>query len=85
MFFSAHAGSETLVVGGGSLEKRMSALLVDEIRSVPTISILVRTQVVGLEGDGFVLAVRPADRCGDRPTAGLGSPTVPPSCWRRAP
>ncbi len=50
MYFSQQAASVTLLVRGDSLEKGMSAYLIDEIRNVPNIDVRTRTRITALLG-----------------------------------
>jgi thioredoxin reductase (NADPH) len=50
MFFSRYASKVTMVVRGSSLEKGMSHYLVDQIEETENIEVLLRTNVINVEG-----------------------------------
>ena len=56
--FARYAGKVTMVVRDNSLKKTVSQYLVDRIRVSPQIEVLLRTQVVSLEGDQSLTAIR---------------------------
>ncbi len=49
--FADYANRVTMLVRGTSLEKSMSAYLIDQIKRLPKIEVLTRTVAVGAEGD----------------------------------
>ena len=51
MFFSRYASKVTMVVRGGALERGMSQYLVDQLRATDNIEVLLRTEVVAVEGE----------------------------------
>ena len=74
--FLAEQGSQvTVVIRGRDLNAGMSRYLVDRLESHPHIELLTQTQVVGLEGEQSLSAVRLAgpDREKSVPTTGLFS------------
>jgi thioredoxin reductase (NADPH) len=74
--FLAEQGSQvTVVIRGADLNAGMSRYLVDRLDSHPHIEVLTRTQVVGLEGERSLRAVRLSGAGGERsvPVAGLFS------------
>ncbi len=65
--FLAQQGSHvTVVIRGPELNAGMSRYLVDRLESHPHIEVLTQTQVVGLEGEQYLRAVRLAGTDGER-------------------
>ena len=54
MYFSRYAQRVNMLVRADSLEKSMSKYLIDQIEQTPSISVLTRTEVVRVEGDGHL-------------------------------
>lgn len=54
LHFSRYAASVKLVVRGDSLKSTLSQYLVERITSSPKIKVLLRTEVVALDGDGVL-------------------------------
>jgi thioredoxin reductase (NADPH) len=57
LHFSRYAGKVTMVVRDNSLKRSVSQYLVDRIRFSPKIEVLLRTQVVALQGDNSLTAI----------------------------
>jgi thioredoxin reductase (NADPH) len=55
--FARYAGKVTMVVRDQSLKKTVSQYLVDRIQFSPNIEVLLRTQVVALQGDEALTAI----------------------------
>jgi thioredoxin reductase (NADPH) len=52
MFFSRYARNVSIVVRGSGLERTMSAYLIEQIRSVPNITVEPHTTIEAIDGDG---------------------------------
>jgi thioredoxin reductase (NADPH) len=52
MFFSSYARSVTILVRGSGLERTMSQYLIEQIRTVPNITVETQTTLEGVDGDG---------------------------------
>ncbi len=52
IFFSRYARNVTIVVRGSGLERTMSQYLIEQIRSVPNITVETHTTVEAIDGDG---------------------------------
>lgn len=57
MHFSGYASKVTLVVRGDSLEKSMSAYLIDQLRSKDNIAVMLHSEVEKVHGDTHLTAV----------------------------
>jgi len=57
MFFANHARSVTLIVRGDSLEKSMSAYLVEQLRGKTNVKALLHSEVVAAHGDTHLSAI----------------------------
>ena len=64
MYFSQFADEVTILYRGESLAKGMSRYLVDQIEAIPSISVRLGVDLVGLEGNGSVEAVSVRGRDG---------------------
>ena len=65
VYFSQFADEVTILYRGESLEKGMSRYLVDQIEAIPSISVQLGVDLIGLEGNGSVEAVSVRGRDGD--------------------
>jgi thioredoxin reductase (NADPH) len=72
VYFSRFARSVTLLVRADRLEKGMSHYLIEQIRSIPTIHVQLRSEVVATEGSAHLESITIADR-------GTGTETVTPA------
>ena len=61
LFFSTHARSVTILCRGESLEKSMSRYLIDQLAARHNIHVLLRTQVVAVQGDVALEAIDVCD------------------------
>jgi thioredoxin reductase (NADPH) len=68
MRFSRYAGQVTLLVRGPSLAASMSQYLLDKLATTENIEVRCGTQVVGVEGDAHLEAIRVASRGGTEET-----------------
>jgi thioredoxin reductase (NADPH) len=57
VYLARTASSVTMLVRAASLEEGMSAYLIQQIRAIPTITVLTRTEVVGAEGGDHLEAL----------------------------
>ncbi len=57
MFFATYARSVTILCRSASLEKSMSRYLIDQLATRPNISVLVETELSGVEGDTSLEAI----------------------------
>jgi thioredoxin reductase (NADPH) len=57
VYLARTANSVTMLVRAASLEEGMSAYLIQQIRAIPTITVLTRTEVVGAEGGDHLEAL----------------------------
>ena len=64
VYFSQFADEVTILYRGESLEKGMSRYLVDQIEAIPSISVRLGVDLIGLEGNGSVEAVSVRGRDG---------------------
>ena len=72
LYFARFARSVALVVRAPTLETRMSAYLVEQIRATPNVTVLLETRVVGASGSGHLTSVTLADPSGRREHAASG-------------
>lgn len=57
LHFASHARKVTLVVRGSALEKSMSHYLIEQLRAKSNIFVMLRSEVVGIEGDANLTAI----------------------------
>ncbi|MCW2744330.1 MAG: response regulator receiver modulated FAD-dependent pyridine nucleotide-disulfide oxidoreductase [Mycobacterium sp.] len=57
VYLAGTASSVTMLVRAASLEEGMSAYLIEQIRAIPTITVLTRTEVAGAEGGDHLEAL----------------------------
>ncbi|HHP7231980.1 MAG TPA: FAD-dependent oxidoreductase [Xenococcaceae cyanobacterium] len=57
MYFSQYASKVTMLVRGDSLTKSMSQYLIEQIAATPNIEVMVRTEVVEVEGESNLEAI----------------------------
>ena len=57
MYFSQYASKVTMLVRGDSLTKSMSQYLIDQIAATPNIEVMVRTEVVEVQGESHLEAI----------------------------
>jgi thioredoxin reductase (NADPH) len=70
LHFARYAAKVVMVVREESLRATMSAYLIDRVQSTPEIEVLCNTQVVALEGDHMLRAIRLKDpKTGEERTA----------------
>jgi len=62
MHFSTHARNVTILCRGDGLEKSMSQYLIKQLKTRKNISVLTRTEVVSVHGDGELEAIDVHDR-----------------------
>ncbi|HXT69077.1 MAG TPA: FAD-dependent oxidoreductase [Vicinamibacterales bacterium] len=63
MFYSRHARSVTMIIRAAGLSPAMSRYLVDRITDTPNVSVVTRSEVVGVEGESHLerLTIRNVD------------------------
>ena len=81
VFLADKGSAVTLIIRAADLNAHMSRYLVDRLLSHPRIRVMTSTNVVGLEGDGALRAVR-VDRAGRRDVRPRGSAVL--VHWRRS-
>jgi thioredoxin reductase (NADPH) len=64
VYFSQFADEVTILYRGESLTKGMSRYLVDQIETIPSISVRLDTDLIGLDGNGSVETISVRDRGG---------------------
>lgn len=57
LFFSTHARTVTILCRGDSLERSMSQYLVEQLRKKTNITVLLETEVAGVDGDASLSAI----------------------------
>lgn len=62
MHFSRYAAKVTMVVRDNSLKKTVSQYLVDRIHSSPSVNVLLRTEVVAIQGDTILRSITLKDK-----------------------
>ncbi|MFZ0860049.1 MAG: FAD-dependent oxidoreductase [Candidatus Sulfotelmatobacter sp.] len=62
MHFARHAAKVTIVVRDNSLKTTVSQYLIDRIHSSPTVNVLLRTEVVAIQGDTVLRSITLKDK-----------------------